>query len=170
MKFSEIDSSDIISTGIILLAIVLLFLSLHFLSVTGTCLSLILLLVALTYSLYRMYEKSVGNAVGNAKRVAKKFTKEELEEPIRLKDLRGGKLGMKLTMRYGGWVAGLAISGLVVLFAAPTLFVLFHFMGWPDNYAWLWWIVIFDLFFTYVSAKTFEEAAVILKEEEWKDE
>ncbi len=164
MKFSEIDSSDIISTGIILLAIILLFLSLHFLSVAGICLSLILLLLALIYSLYRMYE----NSVGNAKRVAKKFTKEELEEPIKLRDLRGGKLGMKLTMRYGGWVAALAILGIQILFLIPLFLLLFYFMGWPDNYAWLWGMVGVWIFITYISVKSFEEAAVILKEEEWK--
>ena len=164
MKLSERDKVNLISTVFIVVVLALFYISIHLESMAGICASSILLLVGGVYSFYWMYE----NSVDNAKRVAKKFTKEELEEPIRLSDFRGGKLGMKLTMRYGGYAAGLAILGLEVLFVAPSLFVWFYFTGWPDNYAWLWGIVIFDLFLTYVSAKTFEEAAVILKEEEWK--
>ena len=166
MKFSEFDSSDIISTAIIFLAIFLLFLSLHFLSVVGICLSLILLLVALIYSLSKIYEKSVGNA----KRVARKFTKEELEEPIRLRDYWGGKMHMKLTMRYGGKAETIAILGIQVLFLIPTLFLVFYFLGWPDNYTWLWISIGILVYTTHFYGKIYEEAVEILKEEEWKDE
>ena len=168
MKRKGTDRSVIIFRAVFLTILLVFFLSAYFDFLAGIFVSSILFFVAGIYAWYRNPYSKKERIRHNARNIAKEFTKEELNEPIRLSDLKGWKAGMKLTMRHGPYVAALATAGLATLLAAPLLFVLFYFMGWLDLYFWVCMVLTW-MEIAYFSLKTFNEAAAIIEAEGWND-